>query len=207
MHHERVWRLWFESAAGLIPAWEAQVGEQGRPQRAGGGLRGIWGNRCRHAHSSRARDALPPLLPLAAPILQAAVCKSSASKYRALVKACAGEQASEAASEVVKGQHLFSVYVHAPPLFKGYPEDSLWAPHLIDRRVATVCVAAPPAPPHPFCSTCCRCQLPLAASRSLPPPAAPYHPWRRLCAPPRTLPQLGRDFAGRGHPPPHVEGL
>ena len=38
---------------------------------------------------------------------------------------------------VVDAQHLFSVYVHAPPAFRGYDEDSLWAGKLIQHRVQT----------------------------------------------------------------------
>lgn len=109
------------------------------------------------------------------------MCGSSSSQYQELVQACAAEHASEAANRVTKAQHLFSVYVHAPPNFEGnhllvlptdavlpanttlvelqlslvelqfspvrascyrpapgYPNDSLWASHLIKHRVPTL---------------------------------------------------------------------
>lgn len=46
------------------------------------------------------------------------MCGSSSS-HQELVQACAAEHASEAADGVIKGQHLFSVCVHAPPNFEG----------------------------------------------------------------------------------------
>jgi hypothetical protein len=40
-------------------------------------------------------------------------------------------------SNVIDAQHLFSVYVHAPPEFQGYEPPSLWAGRLVKHRVST----------------------------------------------------------------------
>ncbi|KAI3427440.1 hypothetical protein D9Q98_010355 [Chlorella vulgaris] len=68
---------------------------------------------------------------------QAAVCEEGRD-YEALRRACAAEvPGSSGGSSIIERQHLFSVYVHAPPNVTGYPSGSLWEGHLVTHRVLT----------------------------------------------------------------------
>lgn len=49
--------------------------------------------------------------------------------------ACAAANASRGGA--IASQHLFSVYIHAPPAFEGYEPESLWAGRLVRHRVTT----------------------------------------------------------------------
>jgi hypothetical protein len=76
------------------------------------------------------------LLPAAA--ARAATCAGGAARVAgaALPPACAPPADSALPTgNAIAGQHLFSVYVHAPPAFSGFRQDSLWAGSLIERRV------------------------------------------------------------------------
>ncbi|EFN51093.1 hypothetical protein CHLNCDRAFT_55340 [Chlorella variabilis] len=95
LYHEAAWRLWFASAAGLLPAREAE----------------------------------------------SAVCEPGAEVYEAMRGACSSATSVGAVAgmgpQPIERQHLYSVHIHAPPSFEGYPSGSLWEGCLIPRRVPT----------------------------------------------------------------------
>ncbi|PSC67186.1 beta-1,6-N-acetylglucosaminyltransferase enzyme [Micractinium conductrix] len=74
---------------------------------------------------------------------QATVCNASAEQFGKIQAACDAQQGAVAhqtatpAADPIAHQHLFSIYVHAPPFFEGYPSGSLWQGRLIPRRVST----------------------------------------------------------------------
>lgn len=116
MPHSPTWRLWFEVAAGLLPA--PALREACRPKAA---------------------------LALAPDLL--AACAAGAGGAAAHPAAAAA-----AAGDAIARQHLFSVYVHAPPSFPGHRgpgaaagdaanasslAQALWAGRLVRGRLAT----------------------------------------------------------------------
>ncbi|KAL4426019.1 hypothetical protein ABPG75_010035 [Micractinium tetrahymenae] len=120
MHHEQAWRHWFASAGGLLPvnATQAAVcGPGSREQRHQDILQAC------HLHQ-------PSTAAAAGAAAAAAATGSTAAGLGAL-------GAPAAAGDLIGQQHLFSVYIHAPPDFKGYPGGSLFAKRLIPRRIPT----------------------------------------------------------------------
>jgi hypothetical protein len=85
LHHEELWREWFASAAGFVPA------------EAG----------CLKPRAQRAAAAF-----------------------------CAGSAATDTPEDVIAAQHLFSVYVHAPPNVTAAEMGPLFGSRLIKHRVA-----------------------------------------------------------------------
>lgn len=89
LHHEDTWRMWFRSAAGVLPAQT----------------------------------------------VAASVCNAEGgTNTRVLSAARACKRNS---TDAIAAQHLFSVYIHAPPDFEGYGKDSLWDGHLVRHRITT----------------------------------------------------------------------
>ena len=90
LYHEETWKLWFKSAADVIPSQS----------------------------------------------MATAVCHTEGVSAR-LAQAAAACEGTGNSTNAILNQHLFSVYIHAPPSFKGYVKDSLWNGHLIQNRVKT----------------------------------------------------------------------
>jgi len=88
LHHEATWKLWFKSAAGVIPLQTMAM----------------------------------------------SICKAELASQVLLSAARACKRNS---TNVIDNQHLFSVYIHAPPAFAGYHDESLWARRVVTHRVAT----------------------------------------------------------------------
>ena len=62
-----------------------------------------------------------------------AVCSNSAQLAETLHDQC--EAMNNATGDPIEAQQLFSVYVHAPPSFAGYPNSSLWANSRISQSI------------------------------------------------------------------------
>ncbi|PRW05940.1 beta-1,6-N-acetylglucosaminyltransferase enzyme [Chlorella sorokiniana] len=121
MHHEATWRLWLSSAAGMLPVREAQAAVcTASPQQY---------SALRQACTAGERPTVAAAAAAAA--LEGVATGSIGSE------GVVGEKAAAAKAWPIDQQHLFSVYLHAPPSFKGYPTDSLWHGHLIPRRTQT----------------------------------------------------------------------
>lgn len=143
MHHEEMWRLWLASAAGQLPLHKLQACQVARLTGSG-----RQGRRCRcravTRHMALCACSIIQLPCCAIQPLQAAVCTAAPEQYQALQHACAGPQAEHGSAAATAGgervldeegsvqlptvvgreatieqQHLFSVYVHAPPSFPG----------------------------------------------------------------------------------------
>jgi hypothetical protein len=99
LYHEATWRLWFESAAGQLPIKQAKVGLGAAVHELAIVL-------------SRGNCGQTVAPALHAP-WQEAICSEDAQLHTAM------HSCSAAADTPLGGQHLYTVYVHAPPTFKG----------------------------------------------------------------------------------------
>ncbi|KAL4425157.1 hypothetical protein ABPG77_008262 [Micractinium sp. CCAP 211/92] len=79
------------------------------------------------------------LLDRPVPASAAAAAAGSAAVAHGVPQATAAAVgfASAVWPDLIGRQHLFAVYIHAPPSFKGYPPGSLFAGRLIPRRIPT----------------------------------------------------------------------
>lgn len=116
MAHERTWSAWLAGAAGLVPL--PAVARRGCGPEAVAALDAACGAAAgrRAAHKfgeDNGEDA-------------AAAAAAGAAAARAPL---AGRAA-------LRAQHLFTIFVHAPPDFPGYAPDSLFAGRIIDTRIA-----------------------------------------------------------------------
>lgn len=71
---------------------------------------------------------------LPAQTVATSVCKAEGASRRLVEAARVCKRNS---TNPIENQHLFSVYIHAPPIFPGYHEESLWAGRLVQHRVTT----------------------------------------------------------------------
>lgn len=75
-----------------------------------------------------------PVQSMATSVCQA---EGASAKIMEATAACRpGPNANQSHSSIAQ-QHLFSVYIHAPPSFRGYDFESLWAGKLVQHRVKT----------------------------------------------------------------------
>ena len=144
LHHEDAWRLWFRSASGLIPSqissqWACgdrtrdedvhasfvdRVAQSCRAQRAqayayGAAIERTDDVEAEEKHRAGGHDV------------------SDASSTRDTSALSNENDASFADANEIDFQHLFSVYVHAPPAFDGFSNESLWSGRLVRHRTNT----------------------------------------------------------------------
>ena len=115
LYHEETWRLWLKSAGGMIPA-QSMVSSVCKTEGASA--------RLQEAAAACHDNALEP-----------PSTKNNNNKNSSSTTGNGG--GFNVNVSVIDQQHLFSVYVHAPPSFDGYPAGSLWAGRLIKHRVRT----------------------------------------------------------------------
>lgn len=99
LHHEEVWKLWFKSAAGVVPKQSLLLSVCNA-----------------EGASERLEEAF-------------SACEKFSANHNSSLQ--------DPISNEISAQHLFSVYIHAPPGFLGYARGSLWYNRLIKHRVHT----------------------------------------------------------------------
>ncbi|KAL4426018.1 hypothetical protein ABPG75_010034 [Micractinium tetrahymenae] len=124
IHHEQAWRHWFASAGGLLPINATQAAMCGADAKE---------QQQRHKDTLHACNLQQPATAAAA----AGAALAAAAGGAATAALGALGAAAQAAANSIEQQRLFSVYVHAPPEFEGYPPGSLFAGRLIPRRIPT----------------------------------------------------------------------
>jgi len=161
---ESAWAAWLHSASGLVPLPVAAAPGFGGcgPARVeelvaacgGGGIGGV-GSLSPSAASTAALlkartqgQKLAGASSITGMAQEAEKVKEAAKKKKGGAGAGAGgvesekssssssTQTSSSSSSIVTSQHLFSVYVHAPPEFVGYPSGSVFEHALVEGRVA-----------------------------------------------------------------------
>lgn len=119
LYHEDTWRLWFESAKGFIPV--QQAGE-------------LACAKSENPPDSVLKQKLNACMEKSGSVDESIAESSVTSKSHG---DSIMDSDAAATSNVLDSQHLFSVYVHAPPKFRGYSRDSLFYGKLIEDRIET----------------------------------------------------------------------
>lgn len=129
LFHENMWRLWFQSVEGLIPS---QVSDSFTCQE---GLEDMklddkidaCTNKNAGLHLDLKTEKIPNL----------DFRNEDIVSRKMLQKSKVDGSTENKMENAIDSQHLYSVYVHAPPDFDGYSNDSLWAGRIIQKRVET----------------------------------------------------------------------
>lgn len=161
--HAALWEHWLDDAASTIPIATAQY-VLNCSEAAGGTpssmQQAVTAAEAGYSISAGAGTAQqlphPPSNQFMSSSLGLAEAKAARAADRGLQQAEAGSGSTPCSTHIewhvaALMQHLFSVYLHAPPV-ASFPEDSLWGQVLLPDRVQVRVQAA--------CPACSRCLLP-----------------------------------------------
>ncbi len=161
--HAALWEHWLDDAASTIPMATAQYvlncseAAGGTPSSMQQAVTAAEAGYSKSAGAGTAQQLPhPPSNQSMSSSLGLAEAKAARAADRGLQQAEAGSGSTPCSTHIewhvaALMQHLFSVYLHAPPV-ASFPEDSLWGQVLLPDRVQVRVQAA--------CPACSRCLLP-----------------------------------------------